>query len=66
MFRYTDLFLLKDNDSHMSDTHQARTVRILIASPSDVEAEREIAEWVSYMTKMIPVFFLICLCFFKK
>lgn len=28
----------------MQDTHQAKTVRILIASPSDVAAEREIAE----------------------
>ena len=36
----------------MPDTHQAKTVRILIASPSDVEAEREIAEKVIHRLKL--------------
>ena len=36
----------------MSDTYQARTVRILIASPSDVAAERDIAEKVIHRLKI--------------
>ena len=36
----------------MPDIHQARTVRILIASPSDVEEEREIAERIIHRLKI--------------
>lgn len=37
----------------MTDTHKARTIRILIASPSDVEKERDLAEQVIHRMRII-------------